>query len=393
MFPSLSTVATSDAPRTDSRVDVLVIMPSLVRGGLERVVLRLLAGFDPERYAPRLLLFGDDGRGYPRPEDTPVEVLRTNSLRSHIPELGRMWRRQPPQIVLAHGSGPSVVALLARRWARRRFPVVSVSHIPVGQEHARRRDPVMRIAFKRTLRSADAVVAVSAGAARDLEQFMGWEAGRVRVLPNVVIDETVMAEAAEPVEHRWFRPELRVVLGAGRLTEQKDFPTLLRAFARVASADPSLRLLVLGEGPDRSELEALVAELGISAVVELPGAVPNPFAYMSRSSLLVLSSAWEALPTVLVEALAVGLPVVATDCVAGPREILRDGSLGALVPVKDERALADAIASALEHPLPAEALRAGAAAYGRAAVRSYELLIDELLAPAMQSRAATASEP
>jgi glycosyltransferase involved in cell wall biosynthesis len=142
-----------------------------------------------------------------------------------------------------------------------------------------------------------------------------------------------------------------VVLGVGRLTSQKDFPTLIRAAAEVHSQRP-VRLMILGEGEDRASLEQLAQELGMGGDAALPGYVDNPYAYLSRAALFVLSSVHEGLPTVLIEALAVGSPVVATDCRSGPREILDDGRLGRLVPVGDATTMAGAIIAALDEPRP-----------------------------------------
>jgi glycosyltransferase involved in cell wall biosynthesis len=143
-----------------------------------------------------------------------------------------------------------------------------------------------------------------------------------------------------------------VILGVGRLTVQKDFPTLIRAFARVRQKR-NARLLILGEGELRSELNALVAELGLQADVALPGFVENPFVFMRHASLFVLSSAWEGFGNVLVEAMACGMPVVSTDCPSGPAEILQNGKWGRLVPVGDVQALSEALLATLEestHP-------------------------------------------
>jgi glycosyltransferase involved in cell wall biosynthesis len=158
-----------------------------------------------------------------------------------------------------------------------------------------------------------------------------------------------MALAREEPGHPWFEPgQLPVVLGVGRLTRQKDFPTLIRAFAHLRSRREA-RLIILGEGEDRPELERLIGELQLTGDVALPG-FQNAMAYMARSALFVLSSAWEGLPTVLIEALAVGTRVVSTDCPSGPREILQDGRLGALVPIGDAVALARAMEAALDQP-------------------------------------------
>jgi len=140
-------------------------------------------------------------------------------------------------------------------------------------------------------------------------------------------------------------------VAVGRLQMQKDYPTLLHAFAQVRKNRP-VRLLILGEGKDRLALEELIKELGLEQDVSLPGFVMNPYAYMARASLFVLSSRWEGLPTVLIEALCCGTPVVSTDCPSGPREILRDGQYGQLVPVGDVDGLAQAIEAALNSKAP-----------------------------------------
>jgi glycosyltransferase involved in cell wall biosynthesis len=160
-------------------------------------------------------------------------------------------------------------------------------------------------------------------------------------------------------DHPWFGPgQLPVILGAGRLTRQKAFPVLIRAFAEVRRRRAA-RLIILGEGEERPELEALVSELGLADDVALPGFRDDALACMASSAVFVLSSSWEGLPTVLIEALAAGTRVVSTDCPSGPREILQEGRLGALVPVGDAPALAKAIVEVLERPAvspPAEAL-------------------------------------
>jgi glycosyltransferase involved in cell wall biosynthesis len=167
------------------------------------------------------------------------------------------------------------------------------------------------------------------------------------VIYNPVITPDLLAAAARPPGHPWLADGgPPVVLGVGRLTRQKDFQNLLRAFAIVRQQRPA-RLLILGEGEERPALEALIAELGLGSDVALPGFVPGAHSCMARAGVFVLSSAWEGLPTVLIEALAMGAPVVATDCPSGPREILRGGELGLLVPPGDSKALAEGILAAL----------------------------------------------
>ena len=156
------------------------------------------------------------------------------------------------------------------------------------------------------------------------------------------------------------------------MTTQKDFPTLLRAFARLRKQQPA-RLVILGEGKIKAALIALATELGILQDVALPGFVNNPLAWMSRSSVFVLSSVWEGFPGVLIEAMACGCPVVSTDCPSGPAEILNGGEYGRLVSMGDDGALAEAILTTLKKPLDSTKLRA------RAAEFSVERALDKYL--------------
>jgi len=194
---------------------------------------------------------------------------------------------------------------------------------------------------------ADKVVAVSKGVADDLVRITRLPKDKIQVIYNPVVTSEFFIKAEEPLDHPWFKPgEPPVILGVGRLTEAKDFPTLIRAFTLVRKERPA-RLMILGEGEDRPKLDALVKELGLEKDVALPGFVENPYKYMKRAAVFVLSSKWEGLPTVLIEAMALGTPVVSTACPSGPSEILEGGKWGRLVPVGDVEALAKAIVEAL----------------------------------------------
>lgn len=211
---------------------------------------------------------------------------------------------------------------------------------------------------------ADAVVASSRGVAEDLARAAGLPRERIVPIHNPVRIGEVRWRAREPAGHPWLDGAgPPVVLAAGKLKPQKDFPTLLRAFARLRRRR-EVRLVVLGEGAGRPGLLALARELGVAADVALPGFVSNPFAFMARSALFALSSAWEGFANVIVEALACGCPVVSTDCPSGPSEILEGGRFGRLVPVGDPEALAEAMRGTLEAPPDPEALRKRAEEFG-----------------------------
>jgi glycosyltransferase involved in cell wall biosynthesis len=200
-----------------------------------------------------------------------------------------------------------------------------------------------------------------------------------------VITPELAAMSAQPVAHRWFLPAAApVVLGVGSLSARKDFPTLVRAFARLR-AGRDCRLVILGQAasPKKTQeqqdvLMALAASLGVAADVDVAGFVANPFAYMARASVFVLSSAFEGLPGALIQAMACGCPVVSTDCPSGPAEILDGGRFGAMVPVGDDQAMAAAIAATLDRPIAAATLRERAALFSvdRAVDRYVDLMLD-----------------
>jgi glycosyltransferase involved in cell wall biosynthesis len=223
---------------------------------------------------------------------------------------------------------------------------------------------------------ADAIVAVSRGVADDVVAIAGVDPERVHVIANPVIRPGLAEGAEERPDHPWLRERDRpVLLAVGRLTRQKDFPTLLRAFARVLAERP-VRLVILGEGEDRAALLRLAAELGVDDALDMPGFVANVHAWMAHADLFVLSSAWEGSPNALTEALYLGAPVVSTDCRSGPREILDGGRVAPLVPVGDDAALARAIVNTLHTRPEPGTLQAAAAEYTleRSAARYLGLL-------------------
>jgi glycosyltransferase involved in cell wall biosynthesis len=296
------------------------------------------------------------------PPTVRVVDLGVRRLLRSLGPLTSYLRREQPRVLVSSMSHANLIALWAARFARRSTPVMVTVHNTMSQSTPDQGGLAGGLSLH-LLRAfypwATSVVAVSRGAADDLARTMRFPRERVEVVYNPVITPAMLAQARQQPDHPWFGAgQPPVILGVGRLTRQKDFPTLIRAFAEVRRRRPA-RLIILGEGEDRPELEALIGELGLADHVALPGFRDNAMAYLGGSALFVLSSAWEGLPTVLIEALAAGTRVVSTDCPSGPREILQDGRLGVLVPVGDAPALARAMANALDEPastVPPDAL-------------------------------------
>jgi glycosyltransferase involved in cell wall biosynthesis len=204
------------------------------------------------------------------------------------------------------------------------------------------------ILCRRFYRFADHVVAISEDIARELRREYNVGSSNLTVIHNPVFTPNITEAAMEPLDDPWFTDgDIPVVLGVGRLADEKRFTDLLGAFYKVKKVRDA-RLVILGEGPGRAELEREAAKLGISESVRMPGFVDNPFKYMANSAVFVSSSKYEGFGNVIVEALACGCPVVATDCPGGPSEILRDGEYGRLVPVGDTRLLSHAVLETLD---------------------------------------------
>ena len=277
-----------------------------------------------------------------------------------VPGLTAYLNQQRPAALLSALSYPNIAAILARRLspAATRLVISVHNHLSVATAQAgKAADKNFPHLARRLYPEADRVVAVSDGVANDLAQTMRLPRARIRTIYNPVFRPDIVTLAQAPLEHAWFAPGAPpVVLGIGKLKPQKDFGGLIRAFARVRAARPA-RLLILGEGPQRETLLSLARQLSVADDIALPGFVANPFAYLGRAAVFGLSSAWEGLPTVVIEALACGCPIVSTDCPSGPAEILDGGMYGRLVPVGDDAALANAILATLDNPPPRDRLR------------------------------------
>lgn len=369
---------------------IAIFMYGLAGGGVPRRNISLANALSAA--GNRVALVVIDAYGELRRLVAPgVEVVDVSSWKGRLPFVRRKRRHQfalaqkplavylrraKPDVLLSADNYANLAAVRAREisgWGG----TLLLSQRNHTSTYAAQR-PALISAIRSEYPKADAVVAVSEGVAEDL-RHLGLPPHLVHTIYNPIVEPGFFEAAAQPVDHKWFGGDLPVVLGAGRIGPQKDFPTLLRAFAKVRSMGVEARLVILGEGKTpqaRADLQALAGELGISEWVDIPGFVPTALPYISRADLFVLSSRWEGLPGVLIEALACGTPVVSTDCPSGPEEILQGGKYGPLVPMGDADALASAMAEVLRSPPDKENLKnRGNAFTSEAAVSNYMELI------------------
>lgn len=324
-------------------------LPNLVGGGAERVTLNLATGLASQGQRVDLVLASETGDLLDQvPDSVRVVDLGAKRTITSLPGLMRYLRSERPDGLLSAINHANLVAIWASRLAGYRGPLIATEHIHLPAASA----GAWQFAFNRAIGFvypfAHKVVAVSHGVKRSLVEQGGVRADKIDVIYNPVIGERMLRHA--PTRPAAIPDDgIPTILGVGRLSEQKNFPLLIRAFARLRQVRDA-RLLILGQGPDHDMLRSLAEQLGLGQDVALPGFVPNPYDYLASADLFVLSSDWEGLPTVLIEALALGTPVVSTDCPSGPREILQDGVYGSLVPMNDEQALAESMLAALDAP-------------------------------------------
>lgn len=337
---------------------------SMAQGGVERMRIALAGELLARGFAVDFVLCQASGELLSLvPEGVRIIDLKAARSLGSIAPLVRYLRNDAPDAMFASLGHQNVAAIAAKAIARSPVWLGVMQHNALTEESnsgISLQHTLLPLAYRCTLRGADKVLTVSKGVADDLAAATGYPRARISVIYNPAcptgIDEII---AAERPEHRFFGAGAKVVIGVGRLTPQKGFNTLLRAFARLAATQPA-RLIICGVGPDEAALKALASTLGIADHVDFVGFQKFPIAWIAAGDLLVLSSRYEGFGNVLVEGLAAGTPIVSTDCDYGPSEILENGRYGTLVPVDDDAAMADAMLAALAKHPDAERLRARA---------------------------------
>ena len=383
-------------PPLAPRRKIAIFLPSLTAGGVARVRLQLAQAFVDSGHTVDLVLCRSHGEfmGHlppgirvrelkPRPVwmsrlllilknfkafrvlFLPILVsLKPPKSLAFLPDLIQYLRQEKPSVLLAAKTPTNLVALWATQMAKASNRVVISEHTTLGEITGTSKKwrwkfilPVLAHEYPK----AGRIITVSNGVKEELSRHTGLPPQKITTIYNPILTEKIRGKSLDSINHPWFQEEgsAPIILGVGRLVPQKDFSTLIKAFSRVRQNQPA-HLVIIGEGRQRSKLQTLAQSLGINKDLWMPGFSDNPYAFMSKASVLVLSSIYEGLGNVLIEALACGCPVVSTNCPSGPQEILGNGAFGPLVPVGDDRALAEAILHTMEHPPNAERLRARA---------------------------------
>jgi glycosyltransferase involved in cell wall biosynthesis len=370
---------------------ITLFLPSLEGGGAQRVFVELANEFVALGLRVNLALASAHGP-YLEEICTGVRVIDfgASGVLQSLPKLARHLRSERPDVMLSGLDHANIIAMLARVAAGKGTRcVISMRSVPtaVYRESRSVRGWLLLQLIKVAYPFADAIVANSEAVASDLLQLLRITRSRLHIVYNPLNTSWIEKSSREEVDHAWCAPGAPpIVLGVGSLGVLKDFPTLIRAFSIVRSIH-DCRLVILGEGAQREELEGLIHELGLERDVYLAGFVGNPFAWMRRARVFASSSLTEGCPNALMQALACGTSVISTDCVGGSAEILQHGKWGRLIAVGDYRAMADAIAKTLEATTqPDVRQRANDFAHDRIARQYLRILLPNHVPPAAERR-------
>ena len=368
---------------------ITLFLPSLEGGGAQRVFVELANEFVALGLRVNLALASAHGP-YLEEISDGVRVIDfgASGVLQSLPKLARHLRSERPDVMLSGLDHANIIAMLARVAARNGTRcVISMRSVPtaVYRESRSVRGWLLLQLIKVAYPFADAIVANSEAVASDLSQLLRITESRLHIVYNPLNISWIEKSSREEVDHSWCAAGAPpIVLGVGSLGVLKDFQTLIRSFSIVRSIRVC-RLVILGEGPQREDLERLIYELGLERDVHLAGFVGNPFAWMRRATVFVSSSLTEGCPNALMQALACGTSVISTDCVGGSAEVLESGKWGHLVAVGDYRAMADAIAKTLEATIhPDVRQRANDFAHDRIARQYLQILLPNHVSPAAE---------
>jgi len=339
------------------RPDISFYTSSMGEGGAQRTVANLVTGFVERGLDAELLLLRAEGPYLESlPSDTKVIELEANRALGSIPELVSYLRDREPEVLFSTMEYLNVVALLSKLLSRvSTRTAIRAANVQSEKSRSGFRNSVQYQLAKYLYPKADHFIALSKYVRNDFSEYYGINKDEISVIYNPVAIEEIQELATEMVDIPFCDNNSDLIVNVGSLTEQKDIQTTIKAFKKITECRDA-QLLILGKGEQRDGLIRLATTLGIEDSVHLPGFVDNPFAYMSEADVFVLSSRWEGFGHVIVEAMACGTPVVSTNCPGGPAEILENGKYGALVPVGDTTALANAVVQLLENPLEKEIL-------------------------------------
>lgn len=357
---------------------ICVVTPVYAIAGVPLAQLRFAGALAAAGHEVDLIIgWINHGCTLPKIDGINVRVLNKQHVRGMMMPLTRYLKEKSPDVVFSAEDHLNMVVLLAALISGSKAKISGSSRVPPSDTYSNipfTKGWFFKLLMRTLMPRANALTCVSKDMIGQYRQV--FKSPPHVCVYNIIDNYQAQLKMTEPVDEEWFSDKSQPILvAAGTLTTRKSFSDLILAMKELTKSRKA-RLIILGEGPLRAELEALIKKLDLSNVVKLLGNVDNPLKYFSRADIFVLSSLVEGLPNVLVEAMMCGCTPVSTDCPTGPREVLQDGKYGYLVPVRDPIAMAAGIAKALDNPIPKNLLRDAVKPFAEHAVidRHFEVL-------------------
>lgn len=334
---------------------IALYIPSLEGGGAERVIINLAGEFVCRGFSVDLVVVQKKG-SYIKEVHSKVNIvdLKAKRVSSSLFPLVRYIQREKPDVVLSTLNHANLIAILANKIAG----VHSHCVIRVPSYFSLTEKWHIKSLAKILYPKSNKIIAVSHGVKQDLAKTLHIKNDKIRVLYNPLLIKSITEMARKDIDHLFFKNKKdKIILGVGSLNKDKDFGTLLKAFVELNKKEKNIKLIILGEGEERERLERFIEKLNLNEKVSLPGFINNPYAYMARADVFVLSSLSEGFPNVIVEAMACGTSIVSLDCPGGVSEILQQGKYGKLTQQGNVEELAEAIDAILENPFDPDMLK------------------------------------
>jgi glycosyltransferase involved in cell wall biosynthesis len=335
---------------------ILFISATLGGGGAERALVNIINHLDRNKFSPNLVLFRRTGEFLDEiAKDVPIYELQSSDSRfllrnfTRIRKLSQLFLSIKPRLVMSLQWHVNIISLLAIKPVSNKVSII-INHqnTPSMASITDNRRKKLWPAMKWVYRWADRVVIISRGIAHELQQNASVNADKLVLIPNPISLDRIYDLSKEKVHLNGLASI--IAISVGRLVPQKNYPLLIKAIALVL-VKHKIELFILGQGPEEERINQLAQELGIRDHIHLLGFKSNPYAYMKKADLFIISSLYEGFGNVIIEAMSLGLPVISTDCPYGPAEILGDSEYGKLVTLNDANALAQAIIEFIDHPV------------------------------------------
>ncbi len=327
-----------------------IFMPSLDGGGMEKMMINLSKSLLRLGVKVNFILMNEKG-DYTGSIKKELKVVSfdVKNMVSSVPYLAEYIKNRRPDKIMSVGRASNITLLLASKITEHEFEkVISLRNI-VNEERNKWKDLIYKYLIKITYNGADKYIPISYGVYEDHKRIVDISKDKTKVIYNPAFRKEIVDKSKKKVKHKWFNGKDKIILSAGRLCRQKNFVLLVKAFSKVNNVIDS-KLAILGKGEKREDIIRAARKVGVRDKVDLLGFVSNPYKYMAKADLFVLPSRWEGFGNVIVEAMAVGTSIVATNCPGGPAEILENGKWGDLVPTNSPKAMANAIVDNLRNP-------------------------------------------